>query len=103
MEWKGNQKRSVTLNESVSALLIFTQIALQTAVALAVFDSKSKQNQAVPKVTENHLKQVVSMSSAFRQYIIAAHSGMDDSTWAFKRGNREDNFYGSGASNSVTK
>ena len=103
MERKRNQKRSVVLNQSVSALLIFAQIAFQTAVALAVFDSKSKQNQAVPKVTENHLKQVVAMSSAFRQYIIAAHSGMDNSTWAFKRGNREDKFYGSGASNSVAK
>jgi len=43
-------------------------------------------------VLEEHLKQVVSMSSAFRRYITAAHSGMDDSTWAFKYGNREDKF-----------
>jgi hypothetical protein len=82
---------------SVGATLIFCVIAFQTAVALAVFDSKNKKEAAVPEVTENHLQQVVKMSSAFRKYMKAAHSGMDDSVLAFKQGNREDNFHRSQA------
>ncbi|KAH7396153.1 hypothetical protein BKA66DRAFT_566658 [Pyrenochaeta sp. MPI-SDFR-AT-0127] len=76
LEWNGREIRN----------------AFQTAVALAVFDSKQKKGTSVPKVTENHLRQVVSMSLAFRKYIKAAHAGMDDSDLAFKRGNREDRF-----------
>jgi hypothetical protein len=66
--------------------------AFQTAVALAVFDAKHNKSSDPPEVTENHLKQVVSMSSAFRMYMAATHSGMDDSTLAFKHGNREDKY-----------
>lgn len=64
--------------------------AFQTAVALAVFDAKSSNSGSPPKVAERHLKQVVSMSSAFREYMKATHDGMDNSTWAYKHGNRED-------------
>ncbi|CAN9092211.1 unnamed protein product [Alternaria alternata] len=66
--------------------------AFQTAVALAVFDAKYKTSGKVPEVTEAHLKQVVSMSSAFRKYMTATHSGMDASSWAHKHGNREDKY-----------
>ncbi|KAH7088211.1 hypothetical protein FB567DRAFT_333459 [Paraphoma chrysanthemicola] len=76
LEWNGREIRN----------------AFQTAVALAVYDWKHKKNDDHPEVTENHLKQVVSMSSAFRKYMKAAHSGMDDSALALKYGNREDGF-----------
>ncbi|KAF2823844.1 P-loop containing nucleoside triphosphate hydrolase protein [Ophiobolus disseminans] len=76
LQWNGREIRS----------------AFQTAVALAVCDWKHKKNDPVPELKEADLKQVVSMSSAFRNYMKAAHSGMDDSTWAFKYGNREDKF-----------
>ncbi|KAF1958093.1 P-loop containing nucleoside triphosphate hydrolase protein [Byssothecium circinans] len=67
--------------------------AFQTAVALAVFDSKYKKANAIPKITENHLQQVVKMSAAFRSYMTATHQGYDDSSLAFKHGNREDNLH----------
>lgn len=71
-------------------------IAFQTAVALAVYDSKHKSTgkdgdePAVPEVTEDHLRQVVLMSSAFRKYMRAANNDMDDSDLAFREGNRDD-------------
>jgi hypothetical protein len=70
--------------------------AFQTAVALAVYDAKhDNQNStssepAVPEVTQDHLEQVVTMSSAFRKYMRAANENMDDSDLAFKEGNRDD-------------
>ncbi|CAN9104943.1 unnamed protein product [Alternaria alternata] len=76
LEWNGREIRN----------------AFQTAVALAVFDAKYKTSGKVPEVTEAHLKQVVSMSSAFRKYMTATHSGMDASSWAHKHGNREDKY-----------
>ncbi|OAG15717.1 P-loop containing nucleoside triphosphate hydrolase protein [Alternaria alternata] len=78
LEWNGREIRN----------------AFQTAVALAVFDAKYKASGKVPEVTEAHLKQVVSMSSAFRKYMTATHSGMDASSWAYKHGNREDKYPG---------
>ncbi|KAH8708362.1 P-loop containing nucleoside triphosphate hydrolase protein [Phaeosphaeriaceae sp. PMI808] len=76
LEWNGREIRN----------------AFQTSVALAVFDSKQKNNKGPPKITEKHLEQVVAMSSAFRNYMKATRDGMDDSTWAYKRGNREDKY-----------
>ncbi|KAH7077666.1 hypothetical protein BKA63DRAFT_489217 [Paraphoma chrysanthemicola] len=76
LEWNGREIRN----------------AFQTAVALSVYDWKHKKNDDHPEVTENHLKQVVSMSSAFRKYMKAAHEGMDDSALALKYGNREDGY-----------
>ncbi|KAK1919974.1 hypothetical protein P3342_002269 [Pyrenophora teres f. teres] len=66
--------------------------AFQTAVALALFDAKQNNSEEPPEVTENHLKQVVSMSSAFKKYMAAVNSGMDDSTLAQKHGNRDDRY-----------
>lgn len=65
--------------------------AFQTAVALAVNDSKKSKDKAVPMMTEEHLQQVVKMSSAFRRYMKATHKGMDESQIAYHHGNREDN------------
>ncbi|KAI4620896.1 hypothetical protein J4E83_005259 [Alternaria metachromatica] len=76
LEWNGREIRN----------------AFQTAVALAVFEAKKDKNGKPPKVTEGRLRQVVQMSSAFRKYMTAAHNGMDESTWAFRHGNREDKF-----------
>jgi hypothetical protein len=69
--------------------------AFQTAVALAVYDSKTAGGQsgdkaAIPKVKESHLKQVVSMSSAFKRYITSTHEGISDSDLAYRYGNRND-------------
>ncbi|KAG9200065.1 hypothetical protein G6514_007662 [Epicoccum nigrum] len=78
LEWNGREIRN----------------AFQTAVALAVYDSKHKSKEggepAVPEVTEDHLRQVVLMSSAFRKYMKAANNDMDDSDLAFREGNRDD-------------
>ena len=70
--------------------------AFQTAVALAMFDSRSarekgaSEEDSIPEVTEAHLSQVVSMSAAFKRYIKATHEGVSDSDYAFKMGNRND-------------
>ena len=78
-------------------LKTYSQItAFQTAVALAMFDSRSarekgaSEEDSIPEVTEAHLSQVVSMSAAFKRYIKATHEGVDDSDHAFKLGNRYD-------------
>jgi len=93
--WSGTDEKSGTVSIAVLALrviqLTFSFAAFQTAVALAIFDAKRDKKEP-PEMTEKHLNQVVQMSSAFRKYMTAAHSGMDDSTWAFKHGNREDKF-----------
>jgi len=41
-------------------------------------------------VMESHLKQVVSMSTAFKKYMVNVHEGMEDSQRAFRSGNRDD-------------
>jgi hypothetical protein len=41
-------------------------------------------------VTEAHLAQVVSMSTAFKRYIKATHEGYEDADLAYKLGNRYD-------------
>ncbi|KAF3039787.1 hypothetical protein E8E12_009103 [Didymella heteroderae] len=92
-------KRYVTQDEEVLALEWNgreIRNAFQTAVALAVYDAKhdgqnkNSSEPAIPEVTEDHLKQVVMMSSAFRKYMRAANENMDDSDLAFKEGNRDD-------------
>ena len=55
-----------------------------------MYDSKHKKIGDKPIVKEKHLQDVVSMSSAFRNYMLKTHEGMDDSERAFKQGNRED-------------
>jgi len=71
-------------------------IAFQTAVALAIFDSKKagekggSEEKSIPEVTEAHLAQVVSMSTAFKRYIKATHEGYEDADLAYKLGNRYD-------------
>ena len=70
--------------------------AFQTAVALALFDSRTARERgaseeaSIPEVTEAHLSQVVRMSAAFKRYIKATHEGIDDADHAFRLGNRYD-------------
>ncbi|OAK94707.1 P-loop containing nucleoside triphosphate hydrolase protein [Phaeosphaeriaceae sp. SRC1lsM3a] len=70
--------------------------AFQTALALAIADSKAARQKnrpevdCVPLLTEAHLSQVVHMSAAFKTYIKATHEGMNESDLAFRLGNRYD-------------
>jgi hypothetical protein len=71
--------------------------AFQTAVALAVFDARTEDEKkgaakgtTVAKVKEKHLRQVVSMSTAFKKYMVTVHQGMKDSQRAYRSGNRAD-------------
>ncbi|KAJ8105713.1 hypothetical protein ONZ43_g7315 [Nemania bipapillata] len=88
LEWNGREIRN----------------AFQTAVALAVFDTKiakergASDEDTIPEIKERHLSQVVSMSTAFKDYITATHEGIGDSDMAYKLGIRHD---GLGASNSM--
>lgn len=66
-------------------------IAFQTAVTLAVYDSKKTGDQnSVPKITQQHFEQVVKMSGAFKKYIKGTHEGVEDKDRAYKLGNRDD-------------
>ncbi|KAI0809847.1 hypothetical protein GGR55DRAFT_679077 [Xylaria sp. FL0064] len=82
LEWNGHEIRN----------------AFQTAVALAVFDSKmarekgANEEDSIPEIKEKHLTQVVNMSAAFKQYIIATHEDVEDADRAYKIGIRHDRF-----------
>lgn len=74
--------------------------AFQTVVALATSDAKKAAERkgestedVVPEIRERHLRQVVEMSAAFRQYMTSTHEGMEDPDHAFRLGNRDDRFY----------
>ncbi|KAI8947806.1 hypothetical protein F4801DRAFT_559359 [Xylaria longipes] len=70
--------------------------AFQTAVALATFEANTAKQKGIsderriPEVKESHLTQVVNMSAAFKDYIIATHEGLDDVDMAYKLGIRHD-------------
>ena len=78
------------------------RLAFQTAVALAVFDSKlarekrgaaaADEEDNVPEIKERHLGQVVSMSATFKEYMVSTHEGIEDSDYAYKLGLRNDSF-----------
>ncbi|KAF2729989.1 hypothetical protein EJ04DRAFT_446105 [Polyplosphaeria fusca] len=75
--------------------------AFQTAVALAVFDAKLSNERdanakAIPELRDTHLKQVVSMSSAFKDYMKSTHEDIDDADLAYKHGIRNDKFQNAG-------
>ncbi|KAF3003190.1 hypothetical protein E8E13_009476 [Curvularia kusanoi] len=63
-----------------------------TSLTLAVYDakhpSKPSDKPLIPEVKKKHLEQVVKMSSAFREYMLAANEGKDDSVMAYQAGNR---------------
>lgn len=96
MEWSGNSKRYSTASIDIWDAMYWHYIAFQTAVALAIFDSKKagekggSKEKSIPEVTEAHLAQVVSMSTAFKMYIKATHEGYEDADYAYKLGNRYD-------------
>ena len=71
--------------------------AFQTAVALAIFDSRraketkgADDEDTIPEIKEKHLSQVVRMSAAFKKYITATHEGLEDPDHAFRLGLRHD-------------
>ncbi|KAI0975374.1 hypothetical protein F4678DRAFT_420118 [Xylaria arbuscula] len=72
--------------------------AFQTAVALAVFDSKVARQKgagdedSIPEIKEKHLTQVVKMSAAFKDYVTATHEGVEDADRAYRFGIRHDRF-----------
>ncbi|KAH8776082.1 hypothetical protein F5882DRAFT_359889 [Hyaloscypha sp. PMI_1271] len=82
LEWNGREIRN----------------AFQTAVALAIYDSKMAREKGVsvedsiPEIKEKHLSQIVSMSSAFKDYITSTHEGVKDADLAYRLGLRDDKF-----------
>jgi hypothetical protein len=78
------------------AIILSRFPAFQTAIALAIADSKvakakgRPEKDCIPQVTEAHLKQVVAISGAFKHYIKATHEGIEDADLAYKLGNRFD-------------
>ncbi|PMD52866.1 P-loop containing nucleoside triphosphate hydrolase protein [Hyaloscypha bicolor E] len=82
LEWNGREIRN----------------AFQTAVALAIYDSKMAREKgasvedSIPEIKEKHLSQIVSMSSAFKDYITSTHEGVKDADLAYRLGLRDDKF-----------
>ncbi|KAF2444043.1 P-loop containing nucleoside triphosphate hydrolase protein, partial [Karstenula rhodostoma CBS 690.94] len=81
LEWNGREIRN----------------AFQTAVALAVNDSKEANERghknskpSIPEVKEKHLAQVVKLSTAFKKYMKAARHNKNESENAYYYGNRDD-------------
>ncbi|RAL09607.1 ATP-binding protein [Aspergillus homomorphus CBS 101889] len=68
--------------------------AFQTAVALACFEAKQR-NEPVPKLSDRHLVQVVTMSRNFKAYMQATERH-DESQVAFLEGSRDDRQTASG-------
>ncbi|KAK2745130.1 hypothetical protein FQN57_004037 [Myotisia sp. PD_48] len=67
----------------------------QTAVALAVYDAriareKDENYTKPPQVTDKHMRQIVDMSSAFKEYIKNTHDGKNASAMAYSFGLRDD-------------
>lgn len=74
-----------------------SHLAFQTAVALAVNDSKDSSplgskdsSHAIPEIKEKHLEQVVKLSTAFKKYMKATRHNKDESENAYYYGNRDD-------------
>ena len=72
------------------ALTKFGQTAFQTAVALAEYEAQ-KDDEGRIMLTDDHLKAVVEMSSAFKRYLKALHK-KDESGRAALRQERLDNW-----------
>jgi hypothetical protein len=92
LKWNGRQIRNGK-SFSIGEYGICTEYStgFQTAVALAIFDAKkSGRDNVKPVVTRDHLKQVVRMSTAFKEYMLKAQGGMSDEDLAFHYGNRDD-------------
>ncbi|KAI0886608.1 uncharacterized protein GGS22DRAFT_199011 [Annulohypoxylon maeteangense] len=82
LEWNGREIRN----------------AFQSAVALAIYDSRVAREKgvsvedSVPEVKESHVKQIAKMSTAFKNYMTSTHEGVKDSDLAYKIGIRNDKF-----------
>lgn len=105
LEWNGREIRN-GISDPIYIRSKLTQECLpafQTAVALAVFDTKvakekgARDDDMIPEIKERHLNQVVTMSSAFKNYITATHEGIGDADMAYKLGIRHDGLGASGS------
>ena len=69
---------------------IFANIAqaFQTAVALACFQAKHEGNR-VPELTDEHLRQVVTMSHNFKSYLRTVRGTEEEMPWAARIRNDE--------------
>lgn len=100
LEWNGREIRNGKLAflSRVSPWLNFIPTAFQSAVALALYDSRKARESGVsiedsiPEVKEAHLKEIAHMSTAFKNYITSTHQGVKDSDMAYRLGIRDDNF-----------
>lgn len=97
LHWNGREIRNGIFDPYLYLFNTNRQIAaFQTAVALAMFDNNAAKEKSpssedlIPEVKEKHLSQVVSMSAAFKEYIIATHEGIEDADLAYKQGIRYD-------------
>jgi len=83
LQWNGreirNGKSFPEISGSSEANKFF--IAFQTAVDLALYDAKGND---IPVVKESHLKKVVNMSLAFKEYMKATHENLDGNYLVFR-------------------
>lgn len=99
LEWNGREIRNgITTHFPFPSRTNMIAIAFQTAVALASFharqiDEKNKdrtgETKAVPKVTDDHIDQVVKMSQNFKRYMKDTLQS-DDANFALQHGIRSD-------------
>lgn len=55
-----------------------------------MYDANYRNGGTTPYLSENHLEQVVAMSTAFKTYMEDTHQGMTDSELASYKGIRSD-------------
>ncbi|KAI1472625.1 P-loop containing nucleoside triphosphate hydrolase protein [Daldinia caldariorum] len=81
LEWNGREIRNT----------------FQSAVALALYDSKTARGkvvpveESIPEVKEAHLKEIAHMSTALKNYITSTYQGIKNSDMAYNVGIRDDN------------
>jgi len=83
LQWNGREIRNGKSSPDVSTNFVTNElfIAFQTAVDLALYDAKGKD---IPFVKESHLKKVVNMSRAFKEYMKATHEDLDGNYLVFR-------------------
>jgi hypothetical protein len=98
LQWNGREIRNGVLHSNILTVGILTMLAFQTAVALASFEAKqndernggqAEKTKSIPKLTEEHIGQVVKMSQNFKRYIKDTIQS-DDASFALQAGLRSD-------------
>jgi hypothetical protein len=82
LQWNGREIRNGKSSHDISQNSVTNQlfVAFQTAVDLAIYDAKGKE---IPVVKESHLRKVVHMSRAFKEYMKATHEDLDGNCTIF--------------------